>query len=110
MNLYLKAHQGDAIRTARRLILLKNGMPSVEDFLERLRMIPNTTVKSDGAGLERPSGSAYVETALLQTEEMHMAPADFDRWVMWARREADRIDPLKNATVVRAIKELLDDD
>jgi hypothetical protein len=53
---------------------------------------------------------AYVQTALLQTEEMHIAPADFDRWAMWARREADRIDPLKNGTVVGAVKELLDDD
>jgi hypothetical protein len=47
----------------------------------------------------------YVESALLRTAEMPITQSDFDKWAMWARQEADRIDPVKNGTIARAIKE-----
>jgi hypothetical protein len=47
----------------------------------------------------------YVESALLRAAELPIAQGDFDKWAMWARQEADRIDPVKNGTIVRAIKE-----
>jgi hypothetical protein len=47
----------------------------------------------------------YVEFALLRAAEMPIAQAALDKWAMWARQEADRIDPMKNGTIARAIKE-----
>jgi hypothetical protein len=51
---------------------------------------------------------AYVESARLQAAKTHIAPSDFDRWATWARQQADRIDPLKNGIIMRAIKDHLD--
>jgi hypothetical protein len=34
-----------------------------------------------------------------------VARADFDRWAEWARQEADRIDPVKNGTIMQAVNE-----
>jgi hypothetical protein len=36
---------------------------------------------------------------------MPVARADFDRWAMWARQEADCLDPVKNGTIAQAINE-----
>jgi hypothetical protein len=47
----------------------------------------------------------YVESARLRAPEIPIAQADFDKWAMWARQEADRIDPVKNGTIARAIEE-----
>jgi hypothetical protein len=52
----------------------------------------------------------YVETVLSKLSELPVARADFDRWADWARQEADRIDPVKNGTITRAINEVLDGD
>jgi hypothetical protein len=51
----------------------------------------------------------YVESARLRAAEMPIAQTDFDRWAIWARQEADRIDPVKNGTIARAIEEHSDD-
>jgi len=48
---------------------------------------------------------AYVESALLRAAEMPIEQANFKKWAMWARQEADRIDPVKNGTIARAINE-----
>jgi hypothetical protein len=48
---------------------------------------------------------AYVEAALLRAAEMPIAQADINKWVMWAREEANGIDPVENGTVTQAIKE-----
>ncbi len=47
----------------------------------------------------------YVNAALLRAAEMPIAQAEFEKWAMWARQEADRIDPVKNGTITQAIKE-----
>src|SRR6516164_10490493 len=52
--------------TARKLILLKKGILIVADCRERSRMIPNTTVKSDGIGLLLPVRQYFVKTLLLE--------------------------------------------
>ena len=52
---------------------------------------------------------AYVDSAVLRAAEMSIVQAEFDKWAMWARQEADRIDPVKNGTIARAIKEHSDD-
>jgi hypothetical protein len=46
-----------------------------------------------------------VETVLLRAAELPITQADFDQWAMWARQEADSIDPLLNGTTERAIRE-----
>jgi hypothetical protein len=51
----------------------------------------------------------YVESVRLRAAEMPIAQTDFDRWAIWARQEADRIDPVKNGTIARAIEEHSDD-
>jgi len=48
---------------------------------------------------------AYVESARSRVAETSRAQADFDRWAMWARQEADRIDPVKNGTIAEAIRQ-----
>lgn len=66
---------------------------------------------SQAKALERANQiRTYVESALLRATEMPVAQADFDRWAMWARQEADRIDPVKNGTIAQAIKEHSDGD
>jgi hypothetical protein len=66
---------------------------------------------SQAKALERANQiRTYVESALLRVTEMPVARADLDRWAMWARQEADRIDPVKNGTIAQAIKEHSGDD
>jgi hypothetical protein len=48
---------------------------------------------------------AYVESTLLRADEMPIATADLTKWATWARKEADRIDPVKNGTISLAIQE-----
>jgi hypothetical protein len=48
---------------------------------------------------------AYVESALLRVTETSIGRADFDRWVVWARQEADRTDPVKNGMIAEAIRQ-----
>jgi hypothetical protein len=45
----------------------------------------------------------YVESASLRVAELPVEGADFDRWAEWAKREADRIDPVKNGTITQAV-------
>ena len=48
---------------------------------------------------------AYVESARSRGRgKPLLAQADFDRWAMWARQEADRIDPVKNGTIAEALE------
>jgi hypothetical protein len=46
----------------------------------------------------------YVESALSRVEETSVARDDFDRWAVWARQEADRIDPVKNGMIAEAVR------
>lgn len=46
---------------------------------------------------------AYVEATLLRAGEMAAAREELDSWALWARQEADRIDPVKNGAVDTAI-------
>ena len=48
---------------------------------------------------------SYVESVRERAAETSIARADFDQWAMWACQEADRIDPVKNGTIVQAIRE-----
>jgi hypothetical protein len=48
---------------------------------------------------------AYVDAVELRAAEMSIEHADFDNWAMWARQEADRIDPVRNGAIAGAIKE-----
>lgn len=50
----------------------------------------------------------YVDSALSRAAEMPIEATDLDKWATWARREADRIDPVKNGTIAQAVKELSD--
>ena len=43
----------------------------------------------------------YVETVLARSGMKH-PPADFARWVAWARAEADRLDPVLNGAALRS--------
>lgn len=47
----------------------------------------------------------YVESVLLRAAEMQVGPADLEKWAVWARQEADRIDPVKNGTIVQSVQE-----
>jgi hypothetical protein len=51
---------------------------------------------------------AYVDAVELRAAEMSIEHADFDNWAMWARQEADRIDPVRNGVIAGAIKEQSD--
>ncbi len=46
---------------------------------------------------------AYVDAARLRVADTAIARDDFERWALWARQEADRIDPVKNGTIAEAI-------
>lgn len=48
---------------------------------------------------------AYVDSALLRVAETSITRVDFDQWAMWARQEADRIDPVKNGMIAEAIRQ-----
>ena len=48
----------------------------------------------------------YVDAVLARTAEMPVQSDDLDRWAAWARNEADRIDPIKNGTVTKAVVEV----
>jgi hypothetical protein len=48
---------------------------------------------------------ANVDAALLRVKETAIAPADLEQWALWARQEADRIDPVKNGVVGEAIRQ-----
>jgi hypothetical protein len=89
----LKRRQEEAERQAREL----------QERLARERL---ARLLSQAKALDRANQiRTYVETVLLQVDEMRIAPADLDRWAAWAREEADRIDPVKNGTIVQAAKE-----
>lgn len=47
---------------------------------------------------------SYVESVAMQAAATEIASADLDEWAMWARQEADRIDPVKNGTIAQAIR------
>jgi hypothetical protein len=47
-----------------------------------------------------------VEAALSRAAEMRLSPEDMLNWAEWARQEADRIDPVKNGTIARAVAEI----
>lgn len=47
---------------------------------------------------------AYVEATLLRMGEITASPEDLGHWAVWARQEADRIDPVRNGTVDAAIR------
>ena len=49
---------------------------------------------------------AYVEAILRRPAELQATQTDLDTWAMWARQQADRIDPVMNGTIERAINEL----
>lgn len=46
---------------------------------------------------------AYVDAVLTRSAELS---GDMTAWAGWARQEADRIDPVKNGTIAKAIEEL----
>lgn len=48
----------------------------------------------------------YADSVLDRASELSLPLQEVERWVAWARNEADRIDPLKNGTVARSVKEL----
>lgn len=48
---------------------------------------------------------AYVESALLGATDTSIARADLDQWAVWARREADATDPVKNGMIAEAIRQ-----
>jgi hypothetical protein len=51
---------------------------------------------------------SYVESVRLRAAEMPITQTDFDKWATWAEQEADRIDPVKNGTIAKAIEEHAD--
>jgi hypothetical protein len=42
---------------------------------------------------------AYVDTVLLRAAEIRISQAEIDEWAIWARQEADSIDPVKNGAI-----------
>jgi len=48
---------------------------------------------------------SYVDAALLLLKDAATPPADLEQWALWARQEADRIDPVKNGVVGEAIRQ-----
>ncbi len=47
----------------------------------------------------------YVESARIFATGSELPLADFESWAAWARQQADHIDPLKNGTIERAIRD-----
>lgn len=47
----------------------------------------------------------YVDAALLRISEVKSSDAETREWAAWARREADRIDPVKNGSLTDSILE-----
>jgi hypothetical protein len=47
----------------------------------------------------------YVDAVRLRIADGPITQDDFEAWADWARREADRIDPVKNGTIIEAIDE-----
>jgi hypothetical protein len=47
----------------------------------------------------------YVDEALLRATEVQSSDAEAQEWAAWARREADRIDPVKNGSLTASILE-----
>ena len=89
----LKQRRADAERKAREL--------QEKVARERIGRLLSQAKELDQANQIR----VYVETILSRIAELPLAWADFERWAEWARREADRIDPVKNGTITRAINE-----
>lgn len=89
----LKKREAEAERKARELEAKVAG--------ERIGRLLSQAKALDRANQIR----AYVEAAASRASELPVTPADFDNWALWARREADRIDPLVNGTIVQAINE-----
>lgn len=50
---------------------------------------------------------AYVEATLARAGEMPLVSEDVTKWAIWARQEADQIDPVKNGTIAGEIQELV---
>jgi hypothetical protein len=49
---------------------------------------------------------SYVENARARAGELGISHAHFDTWAVWALKEADRVDPIKNGTILRSIDEV----
>lgn len=48
---------------------------------------------------------SYVDEILGRSAELPVEQKDLEKWAVWALAEADRIDPIKNGTVIKAIQE-----
>jgi len=47
----------------------------------------------------------YVDAALLRAAEVQLSDSEANDWAAWARKEADRIDPVKNGSLTASILE-----
>lgn len=47
----------------------------------------------------------YVDAALLRAAEVQLSDSEANDWATWARKEADRIDPVKNGSLTASILE-----
>lgn len=50
----------------------------------------------------------YVSAVLSRAGEIAISSSELERWALWARSQADQLDPVKNGSITRAIK--VDDD
>lgn len=74
------------------------------ELQERLARERIATLLSQAKALDRANQiRAYVDAVLTRSAELL---GDMTAWVGWARQEADRIDPVKNGTIAKAIEEL----
>lgn len=48
----------------------------------------------------------YVERVLVRSRELGLIPQDIEKWAAWARGEADRVDPVRNGTIGKAIRDI----
>lgn len=48
---------------------------------------------------------SYVQEILSRSAELPVEQKDLEKWTVWALAEADRIDPVKNGTIIKAIQE-----
>lgn len=46
---------------------------------------------------------AYVDTVLIRAAEVRKSQAEIDDWAIWARQQADSIDPVKNGSFERSM-------
>jgi hypothetical protein len=62
---------------------------------------------SQAKALQRASEIRTYVDMVLRSDEPILAQTDVARWAAWARDEADRIDPIKNGTLVQSAREAI---